>query len=120
MKIDTDSSFLKGSDCENGDLVTFKNEGVLVEKDYDNKKKKAYDFLVEHKGNDKTYTPNNYAVTKFKEAWGGDSIEWINKTFKVNILTMLIAGNKRQVIEPIITPEPTTTTTTIPDIPPSP
>lgn len=102
MKIDIGGDFLKADDLKGGEVVTIIDEGHEAEIQVTEKKtRKVKNFGVEIDGKEKTYTPNIFALRILVEAWGDESTKWVNQQFKVEIVSIIVAGQKRKTIEPI-------------------
>lgn len=101
MEIETKSDYLNSKSCQAGDIVKVLDEGMKATiNGRDGRAKEVINFWVECNNNKMIYTPNERAKKIIKEAWGSESKEWIGKSFEVEILTILVAGRKIEVIEP--------------------
>lgn len=102
MKIDTGGDFLKADDLKGGEVITILDEGTKAEIQVtEGKTRQVTNFIVDVEGKEKTYTPNIFALRKLVEAWGDETKKWVNQQFEVEIVNILVAGQKRKTIEPI-------------------
>lgn len=108
MEIQIKDKYLTAEAVKNDDIVEFLDEGEINEmKDkFTNLMKNVYNFTVGIGDRRMIYTPGEKHLKEFKKAWGNDSKSWIGQQFKVKIVTMLIQGNEKEVIRPIILNKP--------------
>ena len=93
----TKYGFLKGSDVKDGDVITIKNAGEIVDSNFKDEKtdlpKKDYRFEVEVAGEMKILSMNKTSRVQLAEAWGKDTEGWVDKTALVE-LVKLPSGKK--------------------------
>ena len=93
------SKFLKPEHAKDGDVITFLDAGVIVEKTF--KKdgrddvKPVLEITVKFKGETKTYSPNGTTVKLLSAAWGTASEKWVGKSA---VITILPANNGKDMI----------------------
>ena len=108
MEINIKDKYLTAEATKNDEVVEFLDEGEVSEmKDkFTGLMKNVYNFTVQTGSKKLIYTPGEKHLKEFKKAWGNDSKSWIGQQFKVKIVTMLIQGNEKEVIRPIILNKP--------------
>jgi len=95
------SSYLKGDNCAEGDIVEFLDEGVLGEmKQMDGSVKKVYNFQVRVGLRELTFTPSVQVLKAFCEKWGRDSKAWIGKKWAIRLPMQVIKGKEQAVVRP--------------------
>lgn len=80
------SKYLKADMAKDGDVITFLDAGVILEKEFDKKKKKVLEITVKFRGENKTYCPNGKTVKLLNAAWGPETEEWVGKSATITIL----------------------------------
>ena len=110
MKIADSSPWLSAKNCQDGDIITFLNEGEWKEST-----KFTYDdgnpvrqlvFKVDHNGEEKQLSIIKPSRLALIEAYGDDTVEWVGKKCKVN-LALNTKGGKSIILTPCPTPEKT-------------
>jgi hypothetical protein len=95
-------NFLKTAEANNGDIITFKDEGEWVENTKytypDGNPKVDFVIKVEINGDDKSMRLNKTNREIVISAYGKDTKKWIGKTAKITKEKMLIAGKKQDCI----------------------
>ncbi len=84
------SKFIKAENCKDGDVLTFLDAGVIVDKTFKkdgrDETKPVLEITVKFKGETKTYSPNGTTVKLLSGAWGTATEKWIGKSATVTIL----------------------------------
>jgi molybdopterin-binding protein len=103
------SNFLKTKeDLRAGDIITFRDEGVITNVDFSKAKdgtnvKIVFQITVElPDGRKKTATLNKASRDALKAEWGQDTRAWINGQAKVNFIPQLSFGKMTDVL--VLTP----------------
>lgn len=107
VKLGNGGNFVKGDDVKVGDKVTFKNEGEWQE----NQRYKysdgnpRWDFIcqVDHNGEEKNMRINATNKKILISAWGNETADWVGKSAKMSVETVLVAGERRKTI--VLEPE---------------
>ena len=94
VKIEQNSKYLNAGNVEDGDVITFQDEGSMRETKYGNK----LNIQVDHKEKSKIVTVNNKSQQMLSEAYGGDTVNWVGKTAKIKIREMYIGGEDKKVM----------------------
>lgn len=95
-------SYLKTSEVDNGDIITFKDEGTWVESTrftyQDGNKKVDFVIKVEVKGEEKSMRLNKTNREIVIAAYGNNTSKWIGKTARITKEKVLVAGKKHDCI----------------------
>jgi len=95
-------NYVKTAEVKDGDIITFKNEGVWIEntmyKYPDGNPKVDFVVKVEINGEEKSKRLNKKNRETVIEAYGNDTSKWIGKTAKITKEKMLVAGKKHDCI----------------------
>ncbi len=84
----------KGTDICDGDIITIANEGKVQEGQYGEQNI----FLVKLKGGEEgNVSINQTSINTFIDGWGEDSVNWIGKEVKIEVIKMSVSGKIRQV-----------------------
>lgn len=95
---------LRNEDLQQGDIITFVNEGEIKDVDFSKAQdgsavKTVLQILVElPNGKNKIYTPNATTRQVLKEKWGKDTENWVNKKAKVTFVKQLAFGKQIDVL----------------------
>ena len=85
----------KGEDIKNGDIITLLDEGEIVQGDYG----KQNVFLARMiNGDEKNINLNQTSVNAMIDAYGEDSLDWVNKKAKAWVNRENVAGKFVQVL----------------------
>lgn len=92
--------FLKKDMVKTGDLIHFKDEGSISEKEFEDKEKGGkkmqtvlqMEVLVNENMKPILYSPNITTVNLLKAAWGPDTKNWVGETGQVTIIEQLSFG----------------------------
>ncbi len=103
MKVEvpeTETRFLKaGTNIKDEDLITFIDEGKWETADFGGKKKERFNITVKiPSGEEKIATLNNTSLQAIVEAYGDESSEWVGKEAKINVLSQMVSGERKEVI----------------------
>lgn len=84
------SRYLKAEHVKDGDVITFLDAGVIVEKTFkkDEAPKPALEISVKFRGETKTYSPNGTTVKLLNAAWGTATEKWVGKSASLYIVPM--------------------------------
>lgn len=84
------SKYLKPEHAKDGDVITFIDAGVIVDKTFKkdgrDETKPALEIAVKFRGETKTYSPNATTVKLLNAAWGTATEKWVNRSAVVSIL----------------------------------
>ncbi len=82
------SRYLKAENAKDGDVITFLDAGIIVEKQFkkDEPPKPALEISVKFKGETKTYSPNATTVKLLNAAWGTATEKWVGKSATLYVL----------------------------------
>lgn len=82
------SRYLKAENAKDGDIITFLDAGVIVEKQFkkDEPPKPSLEITVKFKGETKTYSPNGTTVKLLNAAWGTATEKWVGKSATLYVL----------------------------------
>ena len=102
MILDDKKNYVKTADVTNGDMITFKSEGVWQENrrfTYDDGNPKV-DFIikVELNGEEKDMRLNKTNRDIVIKAYGKETKDWIDKTAKITKVQAMIAGKMMDMI----------------------
>lgn len=101
MKLET-GSYLKTAEVNNGDSVTFRNEGEWVENTKytweDGTPKQDFVIKVTYKGAEKKMRLNKMSRDEMVLAYGDDTAAWVGKSAIITKERMLVAGKKMDVL----------------------
>lgn len=95
------SKYLKVENVRDGDLITFIDPGVIIDREFKDQKsgivelKPVLEITVDYKGDKKTYSPNTTTTKLLNKAWGAETEKWVSKQARINILP---ASNGRDTI----------------------
>jgi hypothetical protein len=93
------SKFLKPEHAKDGDIITFLDAGIIVEKTFKkdgrDETKPVLEIAVKFKGETKTYSPNGTTVKLLTGAWGAATEKWVGKSA---VITILPANNGKDMI----------------------
>lgn len=82
--------YLKPDMCQDGDVITFLDPGVIVDKTFDRDGEKEVkpilDITVDLLGEKKTYCPNATTRKLLNKAWGTETEKWVNKKAIISII----------------------------------
>ena len=92
--------FLSVDNCENGDIITFVDEGAYATIETNGKTKEVINFNVDNGRYNLTYTPGNAALKELMKAWGRETSKWLGKKFSVNIVNTMAFGKPSKMILP--------------------
>lgn len=103
------NTYLTHTDVVDGDVVTFIDEGTILEKDFSQEKdgsdvRSGLDINIElPSGKQKLYSPNKTTRTALAEKWGPDTPGWVGKKASVMVVKQNVGGNIKKVIymEPV-------------------
>jgi len=96
-------NYLNGDNAVDGDFVVFLDEGKIeVKKGQNDKPYKVVNFLVECKGRQLIYTPDNPALEVLKKAWGKDTKKFVGKKFQIKTYPKVVFGKPKTAISPVI------------------
>lgn len=86
------SNFLKASDCKEGDIIEFLNEGEWVKSEKytypDGNPKNQFQIKVKHQGNEKLLGLNKISRDSLCSEFGGDTNYWIGKKAKLRLIPL--------------------------------
>jgi uncharacterized phage-like protein YoqJ len=95
-------NFLKTSEVQNGDIITFRDEGLWVEntkyKYPDGNNRVDFVIKIEINGEEKSMRLNKTNREIVQAAYGNDTSKWLGKTAKITKEKMLVAGKKQDCI----------------------
>ena len=104
MKLNDNTNWLSAKNCEEGDVVTFLNEGEWRESTKftydDGNPVKQLVFNVKHKDEEKRLTLIKPSRTAMIEAFGNDTVEWVGKQAKIS-LALNTQGTKSIILMPL-------------------
>ena len=93
------SKYLKPEHAKDGDVITFLDSGVIVEKTFKkdgrDETKPVLEIAVKFRGETKTYSPNGTTVKMLSTAWGTATEKWVGKSA---VITILPANNGKDMI----------------------
>ena len=93
------SKYLKPEHAKDGDVITFLDAGVIIDKTFKkdgrDEVKPCLEITVRFKGETKTYSPNGTTVKLLAGAWGTASEKWVGKSA---VITILPANNGKDMI----------------------
>ncbi len=104
MKLNDNSVWLSAKNCNDGDIIELLDEG-----EWKDSTKFTYDdgnpvrqlvFKVKHNEEEKSLTLIKPSRTAMIEAFGDDTLAWVNKKAKIT-LVLNTQGSKSIVLEPI-------------------
>ena len=105
MILEDKRNFLKVSDVNGGETVTFQDEGKWIEsKNYTNQDgSPRNDFVIKIKilDLDKDMRLNATNRSILRDAWGKDTVAWIGKKAELSKVKVLVGGQKLDTIEVI-------------------
>lgn len=111
-------NYVKASEVQNGDMITFKDEGEWVENARyhyeDGTPKQDFVIGVEIKGQEKKMRLSKTNRDILVEAYDSDTAEWVGKTALITVEKVLVAGKKCD----MIVLQPNTTVVEQPDAAP--
>lgn len=94
-------NYLNSDSAIDGDIVVILDEGKIeTKKGQNDKPYKVINFLVECKGRQLIYTPDNAALDVFKKAYGKDSKKYVGKKFSVKLYPKVVFGKAKTAILP--------------------
>ena len=102
-------NFLKASDVQEGDEITFQNEGEWVENrkftNPDGSAKQQFIIEVEYGGETKSLSLNSTNRNMLILHFGKETKDWVGKKAKIQLVKQNVAGSLKDVIylDPIIT-----------------
>ena len=102
-------NFLKASDVQEGDEITFLNEGEWVENrkftNSDGTAKQQCIFQVDYQGETKDLAINSTSRNTLILHFGKETKDWVNKKAKIQLVKQNVAGSLKDVLylDPIIT-----------------
>jgi len=85
--------FKKGEDIKDGDTLTIANEGKQVEGQFGTQDI----FLVKQGENEGNVSFNTTSINNLIDGYGEDSINWIGKEIKVQVIKMSVQGKIKPV-----------------------
>lgn len=102
-------NYLTSEDLQQGDIITFFNEGEIKDIDFSKTQdgsqiKTVFQISIElPDGKNKMYTPNATTREILKAKWGAKTENWVNKKAKANFVKQLAFGKQINVmiLEPI-------------------
>lgn len=84
---------------ENGDLLTVVNEGRFLTADETPFKRPAFQIEIKlPSGNEKTWTMNKTTRKRLAAAYGDDSVNWVGRKVRVELLKQNVRGELKTVI----------------------
>lgn len=96
MKVEIEGAFIKpNEDVQDGDLITFLDEGEESEGKYG---KKMNIRVRTPKGDEKLLSLNNTSKRNLVEHYGDESKAWIGKQAQVNVVKQLVSGEMKSII----------------------
>lgn len=100
VKVSELSQFVQaGVDVKTGDVVTFKDEGVIRPAEETPFGREVFQITVElPNGEEKTLTMNRTSIRNISKEYGDDTKEWIGKQAVVTIVQQNVRGNLKDVI----------------------
>jgi len=99
VKMSEHEEFLSADMVENGDLLTIVNEGKFLTADETPFKRAAFQIEVKlPNGSEKTWTMNKTTRKRLAAAYGDDSLEWVSKKVRVELLKQNVRGELKIVI----------------------
>lgn len=102
MILENKKNYLKVDDVQNGDTVTFLDEGQWIEstkfKYEDGTPRKQAVFSVMFKTEEKDMNVNATSRNALKAAWGQDTSLWVGKVARIELVKQNIGGSLRNVI----------------------
>ena len=95
--------FLSAENCENGDIITFIDEGKEepLEAKQGEKPRNVVNFTVSNGRYELIYTPGITAQKEFIKAWGRDTAKFVGKKFTVKIVETMSFGKIKKMIFPV-------------------
>ena len=102
-------NFLKSANVQEGDEISFKNEGEWVEnrnfKNPDGSAKQQFIIEIDYGGEVKSLSLNLTNRNMLIQHFGKETKDWINQSAKIQLIKQNVAGVLKDVIylEPIIT-----------------
>jgi len=110
VKVNLGGNFLKADQAKKGAIVTFLDEGEFVKSEKytyeDGSPKIDFIFNVKYEGENKKLRINKASKVAMVEAFGDDSIEWVNKKAKIMVMPTPNGDNKMIVLDPIVSNGP--------------
>lgn len=104
MKLNENTNWLSAKSCEEGDIVTFLDEGEWRESTRftydDGNPVKQLIFKVKHKDEEKNLTLIKPSRMAMIEAYGDDTVGWVGKQAKIS-LALNTQGTKSIMLTPI-------------------
>jgi len=95
-------NYVKTAEVQNGDVITFKDEGKWIENTrytyQDGNQRVDFVIKVEIKGEEKSMRLNKTNREVVIAAYGNDTSKWIGKTAKITKEKCLVAGKKQDCI----------------------
>lgn len=92
-------SYLTHEDVATGDFVTFKNEGQIVEKEFQGKKTEKLEISVElPNGKIKTATLNATSHNNMIEKYGDDTADWMGKQARIEVIRQIVGKESKKVV----------------------
>ena len=94
-------NYVKATDVQNGDRVTFMDEGEWIESQYkkeDGSPRMQFVMTVKCKGEDKKMRINKTNSDTLVDAYGPETQEWIGKQAIITVEKVLVAGKKMDTI----------------------
>lgn len=104
MKLNNSSPWLSAKNCKEGETVKFLDEGEWRDSTRftydDGNSVRQLIFKVEHNGEEKQLTVIKPSRQVLIEAWGNDTIEWVNKVAEIE-LALNTQGGKSIILKPL-------------------
>ena len=86
----SNSKYMKVEMVTDGDMMMFKDAGVVVSKtfkqDGEDVAKEMLEITVDFKGESKIYSPNTTSMRLLVAAWGPDTELWIGKSARLFVV----------------------------------
>lgn len=96
MELTIDSKYLKADNVKNDSLITFKNEGEIVEGGQWGAKFNIK--VTTEMGEEKIASLNNSSKSNLIEEYSNDTKKWIGKQARVNIVKQMVGNVMKDVI----------------------
>ena len=95
VKLTGSKDWLKSSEVNTGEKVTFVNEGSWEESRFthpDGNPKHQFVIKVTHKGEEKSLTLNKVTRDGLSESWSDDTLDWVGKTCTIEKVKVMVGG----------------------------